>query len=56
LEPADVICISKTDLVDEDELAEVERSVREVNATAPIVRMDAQGPANPSELDKLMGE
>ena len=56
LEPADVICISKTDLVDEDEIAEVERSVREVNATAPIVRMGAQGPADPIELDKVMGD
>ncbi len=56
LEPADAICINKIDLVDEDQIAEVERSVREMNAVAPIVRMSAAEPADPADLDNLAGE
>jgi len=37
---ADVILLNKTDLVDEARLAVVERSVRAINATAPIVRTE----------------
>ena len=56
LEPADAICINKIDLVDEDQIAEVERSVRELNAGVPIVRMSAAEPADPADLDNLAGE
>ena len=56
LEPADVICVNKIDLVDESQIEEVEQSVREMNAEAPIVLMSAATPANPVDLDLLMGE
>ena len=56
LEPADVICVNKTDLVDAQQVGEVERQVREMNATAPIVRMSAASPADPADLDRLAGE
>lgn len=56
LEPADVICINKIDLVDEGRIAEVEHSVREMNAVAPIVRMSAAEPADSTGLDELAGE
>ena len=56
LEPADVVCINKIDLVDESQIEEVEQSVREMNAKAPIVRMSAATPANPADLDLLAGE
>lgn len=56
LEPADVICVNKIDLVDESQIEEVEQSVHEVNAEAPIVRMSAAAPANPADLDVLAGE
>jgi G3E family GTPase len=35
---ADRVVLNKVDLVDEDELAEVERRIREINAPVPIVR------------------
>ena len=53
VEPADVICVNKTDLVDEAAIAEVERTVREMNETAPIVRMNAAKPPDPADLAKL---
>ena len=56
LEPADVICINKVDLVDADQVAEVEREVREINATAPIVHMSATDTAEAADLDMLAGE
>ena len=56
LEPADAICINKIALVDEDQIAEVERSVRKMNAVAPIVRMSAAEPADPADLDNLAGK
>jgi G3E family GTPase len=56
LEPADVVCINKTDLVDGGQLVKVERSVREMNAVAPIVRMSVAGPEDSADLDKLAGE
>ena len=55
LESADVICINKIDLVDESEIAVVEKSVREMNGSAPIVRMSAEAPADSEDLDQLAG-
>ncbi len=56
LEPADFICINKIDLVDEGQVDEVERTVREMNATAPLARVSAATPMNASDLDALAGE
>ena len=56
LEPADVVCVNKCDLVDAGQLAEVERTVREMNATAPIVFASALSPMNAADLDAIVGE
>lgn len=56
LEPADVICINKTDLVDADEVERVEAGVRAMNATAPIVRVSAASPVAAADLELLAGE
>ncbi len=56
IEPADVICINKIDLVEDEELNEVERTVREMNANAPIVRASASSQMSDADLDALIGE
>lgn len=54
--PADVVCINKVDLVSDDELAEVENSVRAMNGSAPVMRICAAAPVDPNALDTLIGE
>ena len=56
LEPADVICVNKIDLVDDEAVAEVERGIREMNADAPLIRFSATGSVPASELDQIVGE
>lgn len=56
VEPADVVCVNKCDLVDEGQLAEVERTVREMNAEAPIVYASALSPMAAADLDAIAGE
>lgn len=48
---ADVILLNKTDLVSKDELAAVERAIRQVNATALLHKMQRGDIA----LDRIMG-
>ena len=55
IEPADVVCVNKIDLVDEEQLVEVERTIREINPTAPIVRISAANPITAEDLDQLLG-
>ncbi|MBQ9042674.1 MAG: GTP-binding protein [Eggerthellaceae bacterium] len=55
VEPADIICLNKTDLASEDELAAIEESVREINATAPIARISAASPVSVDVLDEVLG-
>ena len=55
LEPADVVCINKIDLVDEAAVAEVERNVREMNAAAPIVHASAARGMTQAEVELLVG-
>jgi len=55
LEPADVICINKIDLVDDDALALVDADVREINATAPLVHVSAQQSLAAETIDVIMG-
>ena len=55
LESADVVCVNKVDLVDEERLEAVESSVREMNGTAPIVRMSATDPVDATVLDMIVG-
>jgi G3E family GTPase len=56
VECADIICVNKCDLADEAQLAEVERTVREMNAEAPIVYASAHSPMNAADLDAIAGE
>ena len=55
IEPADTICINKIDLVDDEALAEVECTVRGINPSAPIVRVNASSPIAGESLDLLLG-
>ena len=55
VEPANAICINKIDLVDEEQLADTEQTVREMNSTAPIVRASAANPMADEDLDLLLG-
>lgn len=56
IEPANVICVNKCDLADTEQLAEVERTVREMNADAPIVYANALAPMDAADLDAFVGE
>lgn len=56
LEPADVVCINKVDLVEDEACDEVERSVREMNASAPLVRVSAASPIAGDDLDLIVGD
>ena len=56
IEPADVICINKTDLVDEGQVSVVEQDVRKLNATAPILRSGMGLPLSDEDLDMLAGD
>ena len=55
LEPADIVCLNKVDLVDEEQLAIIEESVREMNDSAPIVRTSAASPMDAADLDAILG-
>ena len=56
VEVADVICVNKMDLVDKDTLAEVERTVCEMNGAAHIVFASAASPMEAADLDLIAGE
>ena len=56
LEPADVICINKVDLVDNARVAEIEEDIRAKNASAAIVHANALDPISASDLDLIVGE
>lgn len=56
VESADVICVNKVDLADGDTLAEVERTVREMNATSSLVYVSAASPMEAADLDLIAGE
>ena len=55
LEPADAVCLNKVDLVDDGQITSIEESIREMNASAPIVRMSASVSAEPESIDTLIG-
>ena len=56
LEPADVICVNKVDLVDAGVLGDVEREVRSMNASAPLLYVSADKPMAEADLDLIVGE
>ena len=55
LEPTDAVCLNKVDLVDDRQITSIEESIREMNASAPIVRMSASVSAEPESIDTLIG-
>lgn len=56
LECADVVCVNKCDLVSDCQLNDVETTVREMNAQAPIVYASALSPMDSADLDSIAGE
>lgn len=56
LEAADVVCINKIDLANSEQLVTIEASVRNMNATAPVVSMSAAIPCDPTVLDMIVGD
>ena len=55
LECADVICVNKCDLADDAQIGEVDATVREMNASAPIVHASAISPMSAADLDAIAG-
>lgn len=53
---ADIVLLNKADLVDEETLADVERSIRRYNDHAPIVRVTASEDIAASVLDAAIGD
>ena len=56
LECADVICVNKCDLTTDCQLNDVDATVREMNASAPIVHVSALSPMSAADLDAIAGE
>lgn len=56
LEPADIICINKVDLVEEPIIDDVERDIRLMNSYAIVVHASATGTIAAADLDLLAGE
>lgn len=56
VECADVICVNKCDLAAESQLGDVESTVREMNARAPLVYSSALSPMSADDLDEIAGE
>ena len=56
LEHADVICINKIDLADEEQIELIENDVRNINGTAAILHVSASEPMTAADLDLIVGE
>ena len=56
LEHADVVCVNKVDLVDEEQIDLVEQDLRNVNNTAAILHVSASEPMAAADLDQIVGE
>ena len=54
--PADIVCVNKVDLVSDEEVGATEQEVREMNATAPIIRVSAAQPIAADELAMILGD
>ena len=55
LEPADVVCINKVDLVDEDQLVSIKHDVALINNQVACVRVSAASPMDDNDLETLLG-
>ncbi len=56
IEPADIVCVNKVDLAEDDVLDEIEDDVHAINPDVPIVRMSASEPVDAALLDKIVGD
>lgn len=54
IEPADVVVVNKIDLAAEEQLAEVEQDVRDMNAAATVVFASADSPMSEQELETVL--
>lgn len=55
IEPADIVCVNKVDLADDDALAQIGEDVHEINVGVPIVHMNASEPVEAELLDMVLG-
>jgi len=56
LEPADIVCVNKIDLVEAAALDEIDADVRAVNPNVPIVHLSASESVDAVLLDTVLGE
>lgn len=56
VEPADIVCVNKVDLVEADAVSEVDTDVHAINPDVPIVHINASEPVDAALLDEILGE
>ena len=56
IEPADIVCVNKVDLTEDEMLAEIETDVHAINPDVPVVRMNASEPVDDTLLDTVLGD
>ncbi len=56
VEPADIVCVNKVDLVEAEALAEIDADVHAINQDVPIVHMSASEPVDAALLDTVLGD
>ena len=56
VEPADIVCVNKVDLIEAEALAEIDADVHAINQDVPIVHMSASEPVDAALLDTVLGD
>ena len=56
VEPADIVCVNKVDLVEAEALAEIDADVHAINRDVPIVHMSANETVDAALLDTVLGD
>ena len=56
VEPADIVCVNKVDLVEAEALAEIDADVHAINQDVPIVHMSANEAVDAALLDTVLGD
>ena len=56
VEPADIVCVNKVDLIETEALAEIDADVHAINQDVPIVHMSASEPVDAALLDTVLGD
>lgn len=54
LSGADIICINKIDLVDEEDFAAIHDEIRGMNPTAPLIPISASGQVAATDLERIV--